>query len=59
MAYNFDELNAVEIFNIHEKLRDDNTTIEFCQTYGLLRHTPYCPLHETEYNLNKRHNTYS
>ena len=47
MAYNFDELNAVEIFNIHEKLRDDNTTIEFCQTYGLLRHTPYCPLHET------------
>ena len=52
MAYNFDELNSVNIFNIHEKLQDD-TTIEFCQTYALIRHTSQYALHETEYTLER------
>ena len=44
MVYNFDELNIKNIFNLLEKFRDGNTTIEFCQKNGLHRHsTVYCP----------------
>ena len=39
MAYNFDELNTVNIWNIYEKVREDSAAIKFCQRYGLLRQT--------------------
>ena len=42
MAFNFDELNIVNIWNINDKVRDDNTAIEFCQRYGLLRKSFPC-----------------
>ena len=45
------ELNTVDIFNIHDKLLDDNTTIEFCKTSGRLRHTPQCAVHFTEQTI--------
>ena len=54
MAYNFNELNTVNIWNINDKVRDDNATIKFAQSYGLLRQTPNCAIHGTAYVLEKQ-----
>ena len=59
MAYKFDELNTVNIWNIYDKVRDDNAAIKFCQRYGLLRQTPNCAIHGTAYVLEEHKNTYN
>ena len=58
MAYKFDELNTVNIWNIYDKVRDNNAAIKFCQRYGLLRQTPNCAIHGTAYVLEEHNNTY-
>ena len=59
MAHNFEELDTVKLFNIHDQLKSDTTTIEFCQRYSLLKQTPYCQMHGTQYILHKYKNTYN
>ena len=51
MTFKFNELNTVTIWNISDKVRDDNAAIKFCQRYGLLRKTPNCAIHGTAYVL--------
>ena len=58
MAYNFDKLNTINIWNIYDKVLDDNAAIKFCQRYRLLRQTPNCAIHGTAYVLEKHNNTY-
>ena len=47
MAYNFDKLNTVNIWNINDKVREDNAGIKFAQSYGLLKQTSNCAIHAT------------
>ena len=41
MAYNFDELNTVNIWNINDKVREDNAAVMYVRE-GARPLRPYC-----------------
>ena len=61
MVYNFDKLTTVNIriWNSIVKLLEGNTRSSFVKyKEELLRHTPICAIHRTDYTLQKHQNSY-